>query len=775
MSQYGLIYRMEFKNIEGFTVRADIIPTDILIADDQTPAIIDLTPGAAPVVISASNNDENKYTPIRSKSVQLQFVTDTGSGLDSSTFSQGADDLWLVNIYLQDTPELIFTGFLMMADNQQPFQPDPQYVTLTATDHLAAIKEAAWVDLDGENPIGKYRVADIINFCLRKTGLTLPFNVVNNLRIGSGQTAIDFANFSNASSTIFFPASFYYKFTPGQQIVVTGTSLNNTTFTVLENNSGANLLVTPAPVAESGVTTAVFTDPVSASHWYDIVYIDAKTFEKEIGLSQDCYTVLSKILGEDCYITQWKGEWWIMRVDEMEDNPTYVAEFDSDGVYVATTTLDTNYSVGFTEDSKFANADTLLRYIRPHDFIKETFNYDTPLEVPCNKTFARGDLVDGSNPLLKSYNLDCWGKFRENYPTSGLIPATVTILTYKAFNQFDRETDKYVNIPYAAVSSNLIYSDDIPVNVKDRFVIGMSRRLNSDVSGSGFYRDNAMQVRLTGDDGTYWTLQGETSTGDTLEWVASNSDFTINNKYFWFEGDVSRDMTEPESIYGDTEAPPVPVAGIINLLAHQTHQASWNRDTYILSISFEYVPYIAGSYREITGQYSQVDRTADGYLPNRDNEVFISDSPAPIFKGGLFYETDAGPFKLIQNWFAAAPFGNSYPPNQDYLHPYGYIQAFSVWNQYKGVNVTLPGGQIRGKGINIFEGSVYGLTDVWPDLLYKFSLTDANTQTNDRYFMLISLTQDWKSCIWTATFIEVYNRVIYKTYDDPFIFKYLTE
>lgn len=168
--QYGIIYRLEFKNTEDFTVRIDISPTDVLIDDGDVPQTIELKGGATPLIISASNNDEDKYTPIRSKSAEITFRSDTSSGLDSGTFSQGADDLWIVNIYLQDTTELIFSGYLMMADNQQPFQPDPQYITLTATDHLAALKEVPLVDFDDINPVGKYRVADLVAMCLKKTG-----------------------------------------------------------------------------------------------------------------------------------------------------------------------------------------------------------------------------------------------------------------------------------------------------------------------------------------------------------------------------------------------------------------------------------------------------------------------------------------------------------------------------------------------------------------------------------------------------------------------------
>ena len=165
MSQPGLIYRMRFKNIEGSIILTWIYPTDIIVPDGDPQEIIELTAGGRPLVISASNNDEDKFTPIRSKSAQITFVSDSASGLDSSTFSDGSDSLWRVHVWNEDTGDTIFQGFLMLADNQQPFQPDPQYVTLTATDHLAALKEIALTDLSGDNPLGKYRIASIIAFC----------------------------------------------------------------------------------------------------------------------------------------------------------------------------------------------------------------------------------------------------------------------------------------------------------------------------------------------------------------------------------------------------------------------------------------------------------------------------------------------------------------------------------------------------------------------------------------------------------------------------------
>lgn len=772
--QYGLIYRMEFKNIEGYTIRTDIIPTDVLIPDDDEPTIISLKGGASPLIISASNNDEDKFTPIRSKSAKIEIRTDTLNGIDSSTFSQGGDSLWRVNCYLQDTPQLIFQGFLMMADNQQPFQPDPQYVTLTATDHLAALKEAKLTDLDGLNPIGKYRVADLINFCLRKTGLELSFFVINNLRAGSGQLTFDNVDFSANSINVHEQTKFFY---PGQQITITGSVSNNITTTVTSvltlTNTVANVAAT---LVDEIATNVTITDTASASHWYDIVYLDAKTFESTIGESINCYDVLSKILGEDCYITQWHGNWWIMRVDEMEDNPFYVAEFSPEGVYISTAVDTIEKSIGRLEDSKFANADTLLRFVRPHQFSRETFNYTPPLEIPCNINFSRGDFVSGTNPKL--YELDCWTK-RRGGPGAYNTPITITDFIVREFNDNDYEVERYIKITpqtghsgFSSTDDEYIESEAIPVNIGDKFVADIDWRFDADISSSSADL-RLFRLILIGNDGSMYIL-GEAVVGDGHPiWYPLSFTSPLNTG----KGATpvvfgSQDETEWQN--KTWTAPPVPVTGELFIWLNQAYtNAAVPSGTVInyANLRFEYIPLINGTYAKVTAQQLQVTRLNDGYLANRDNEVFISDSPAPILKGSMFLNP-AGEYILFPNWFAAAPWGNSYPPNQDYLHPYGYIQVFSVWNQYKGYNNPSNG---RGIGINIFQGSVYGLTDSWPDLLHKILLTDANQQTNNRFFMILSIEQDWKSCIWQGTFIEVYNRVILKSYNDTFTFKYINE
>lgn len=766
MSQYGIIYRMEFLNAEGFTVRVNISPTDILIPDVATPTVIPLTGSGTPVIVSASDNDEDKFTQIRSKSAKIQFVSDSSIGLDSSTFSQGGDNLWVCDIILQDTPEYIFRGFLMMADNQQPFQPDPQYVTLTATDHLAALKEIALVDYGGDNPIGKFKVGQFIAFCLLKTGLAFNIKVVNNLRAGSAQFTMATTFASGGNTLTVADTKIFY---PGQRIIITGTVSNNATLFVKTVDSSTQITVVNT-IASEGPVNATITDYNSQFHWYDKVELDSKTFEVEIGKCENCYSVLQKILGEDCFITQWNGEWWVFRVDEMEDNPVYVATFDSNGLYVSTA-AGTQYdkSIGRNEDSKFANADALLRFVRPHQFVKEKFSFNTPLEVPCNVAFLRGTIVLDT-PTRKIYTLDCWDKFK----APGNSVSTATVHLYVDYVD-GYEVNRYI-VFFDNGDFNFLQSEEIPVKQGDKFNIEVTRRMQSNHGSGG--TDPCVQVRLYGNDGTFWTHHGKNAgaaaDSDSAYWKACTSSFTTNQKFFAFEISDDQDDTQNIDLFSG-EGAPVPIEGYLKILVYNSALYGATEDTYIQKVSFEYIPYINGTYERYSGQSTQIDRIETGYFANRDKEVSISDSPKPLLKGGMFLTIDAGSGDrswLFPNWFNAATNGGTFTglPSTDYLHPYGYIQAYSVWNQYKGYKNSLD----RGIGINIFSGSIKGLTDNWPDLLHRYSLTDMNNQTNNRYFLLISLSQDWKSCLWTACFVEIYNRVILKSYNDPLLFKYVT-
>lgn len=788
MSQLGIIYRLDFKNIKNQEVRIDISPTDILIPDIYTPEVFYLVGTANPLVVSTINNERDKFQSVRSKQAIIQFRSDSAAGFDINTFSKGSDSLWKVDISLISTSVKIFTGFLILDDNQQPFQPDPQVVTLTATDHLGALKDVPLVTSSDVNPTGKIKIGVLIADCLRKTGLSLNINVVNNLRTGSGeytaQALFSFAGQYIAVTTVTEIAFFY----PGQEITITGTASNNGTRHVVRTVFLAGVTevyLEEAIVSEGGISTT-FTDTVSDDHFYHIVYLDAKTFESIIGECEDCYSALEKILGQDCYITQWKGEWWIMRVDEFDSHLIYRAIFNSSGVYVSTSAGTTynksigNYT-GAAEDIKFADADTLLQFIRPHGLVKETYNYKTPLEVPCNIDWERGTLTSTPSSTEKRYSIECW-TLQKGSPLTP--PGTPTISAYltKIFNNLEYEIERYVVLTPTSATANAdslqeyIISEAIPVIVGDKFVTSVDWRLASNIAtGGGNYK--ILRAFLNGDDGSWWIL-------GNIEFVPSTYNQT---DYKWWDtagwtlntgaGDQPidfDDIVETDWKNLSWDAPPVPVTGKIYLVLHQFNQVNGTDDNLNINFSnlnFEYVPLINGSYRKYLGEEEKIVRTATGYLAKQDNEVFIKDSPKPLFKGAMFVILNSK-YKLTRNWYAAGTIGLVLQTDPSFLHSYGHIQIYSVWNQFRGTDD--PSG--RGRGINVFSGTVYGLDEVtndWPDLLHKYSLTDLNTSTNNRYFMLISFSQDWKTCLWSAVFVEVYNTVSGKVYTDVRTFKYL--
>lgn len=550
----GLAYSNYWKMMSGnaTSIGFAIYDTSVQVPDDFDVSFINVKTSGNPCTVSVVDNDRDKFNPIKPKQCRIEIVTE--QGIDFSLFTQGPDNRFYVEV-LTSTNEIIFKGFLILRDIQQVFLPHAQILVLTASDCLGLLKDQPFLDANDINPSGKYKLSYFIANCLRKTGLTLPFQVVNNIR---------------------------------------------------EENK-------------------------PAGHFYDEIYLDAKTFESEIGECEDCYTVLSKILGESCFLTQYKGEWWIYNVDEFDSNLVYVATFNATGVL-------TNQAAGTTYNKVIAKidpatstqtfgttADYLIQSEREIGVVKETYRYQFPLEIPCNIDFSRGDVIDDSNPDEITYDVECWDQLWSNTSTDD--PQTTGIYIKKHFiNGY--ESQRYVVLELHATRFTFIMSEQIPVGARDKFDLSVSRRLSADVGGSGFYRDNHVQVRLYADDGTFYTHSSPTSLTTVREWVACDSTFRTNQKFFSIEGDASEDQTEAKGLYDGMSAE-IPKDGYLKILVYRSSLFGATRHTYIDSVSFDYIPFINGSHAKYTGQYQRIYRTG-GYLSKRDREVFISDSPKKL-------------------------------------------------------------------------------------------------------------------------------------------------
>lgn len=779
MSQYGLIYQLAWDTTDvvlgpGLAVPAksivvSIFDTEVVIPDDEDPEVIMLQPAGNPLTLSSVNNDQDKLFQVRSKQLVIRFLSDTLQGQMLSTFADGSDNRYYVEAVAGT--DNFFKGFLMLSDMHQPFYPDPVVCELIASDHLGILKEIALTDETGANPMGKYRIAELLSFVLLKTGLSLSLNAINNVKHGTGIFSLPDAGFSSALNSFITTSDAFNYFYVGQEVIITGTSSNNGTWTVTASQGfGIGLIIVTivgGTVVDEPAANPTFED-TSSGHLYDKIYLDAKTFEKEIGLSEDCYTVLQKILGEDSYITQWKGEWWIMRVDEMEDGVNYYAQFLSDGTFNGYfSPINAVRQIGDTKTIVHADAATDLGFNRPHLFARETYRYQNPLEIPCNIDFDRGtvitppDLAAGSSTGV--YSLECWDFLREGSPSIGSNidqPAFAgSVGTLNKLFEFGYEKDKWLVIQTAGGFRHYFKSEGIPVQVGDKVDIGYQFRKAVDDATTNIF---TAHIRLAGDDGFFYDWDYDQPSNVSFWQQKTDADIVFDNMW---RSDVSGiDISLWQTI--NAESLPMPVSGTLYIRLLNTFASP--DQVHFQNLSVEIRSFINGSYGRYDGHYNKVTRIPPtGYNANRDEQVYLGDSPRKTFKGAMFFLRTDGVYMLTVKFWSSAPFALGNPPDTSYYHPWGYLQAFAVYNQVRA-------------GLRVFEASLYGLftgesPDQWPDLMNKYLLTDTNDNTDNRVFMLVSFEQDYKTCKWTGTLIEVYNTVTGKISTDTFEFKYLTD
>jgi len=783
---YATEYRIEWdtvpiddvpgNEIPSKTVRVSIFDTS---SEADNTAVITLQAAGDPLKIIVIDNDENKFTPLRGKQATIQFISRQNQFQDASTFADSSDNRWKVDIAIDPDGdnEPIFTGFLVLTDLQQPFQPDPQIVTLRASDHLAILSDVPLTEDDESNPAGKYRIAELIALCLKKTGLSLNINVINNLRQGSGDFTrlVSFQETIGDADNVLVTAITTY-FYPGQRITISGTASNNGTFTVLSVTQNIVTFVTllESVVDETDVT-ATFSDN-NSGHFYDTCYLDARTFESNINECEDCHSVLSKILGFDCVLFQYKSEWWIVRIDEYESNPFYRFIFDADGELLSNDTVDLTRSIGAADPIRLALADALLRLDRPYRHDKLTFNFNTPEEIICNGDYSRGDPT--SDPDLQqsgytAYELDDW-EVKKDWGSNETTPDIKSSIQ-RSFSQLGDEEQRFIMLTYPSDflqgSKNYIRSCAIPMSALDRFQFSFDISAMTNPSGDGTLTDICIIMYYGASSGQIYVLGTVDGTDPWINtdppppttWKVTNAELTLfRNGLSWamFTGVDKRDWQGCQIV-----GAPVPEEGELRIHLFGANHESGDFDTFNVryqNLSFEYSAYIGGTYRKYTGQYHKVTRTSPvGYNAKIEDEVFISDSPKPIYKGGIFIPTSTS-YHLAGQFWASAPFALGGPPGDNYFHAYGYIQAFSVWNQYR-------------RGNRIFTGTVYGMGLNWVDLLHKVVLSDTNPNTNNRFFLLISMEQNWRSGLWTATFVECFRTGVPKVYSDDHLFKYITE
>lgn len=662
-----------------------------------TPVITELTAKPPGLVISIVDNDKDKFKPVRGKQASLTFLPQTG--VTASTFSTGPDDEWIVEAIVVETSYILFKGFLVMDDHQQPFLPiSHKYdIELTATDNLGTLSEVPLTDDSGNYIRGKKKIIEVIAQCLRKTNMELDI-IVND-------------SWMEESQTTFSPAC-------------------------------------------------------------DVIYLDMKTFENKPNEAVSCLEALEIIFGYRLSLKQKNGAWWVENIDEKTGSNVYAFRFDSDGVFVSQlTTTTSNQSIGKTQALKLINKDAIVSYTRPKKFTKLTYRYELPEEVVDNMDFNRG-AVNAAITVpsgYTAYDLDDWTKgagSRPNPFTSSITADQLAYIVRKHENGYEKE--RFMVLEKSTYDYNTqVYwvrnTNPIPVGDLDKLVISLDWQMYSDLIGAGVSYVG-MYALLVGDNGTTYIYWGNGLHYNGSRWwpltVVSFPDDRLAIKTE-FERNTTNE-TEWQTMSGELQ--PCPVSGELYLYIPLPEIPGVTKIKFA-NLQVDYIPYINGSYQRYSGHSNTISQ-AGNYKANIDDRVYLGDSPRKIFKGAMF-KLVAGKYVLTERWFAGGDLLNGalvppYPPGDGYLHPFGWLQAYAVWNQYRRRMIGLQGSV---KGLRLDTTSVPELTDNYQ--------IDANVaEANNKFFMLVGMEQDPESDTWSATLEETNDTVEGKDYTSPLEYKY---
>lgn len=501
-------------------------------------------------------------------------------------------------------------------------------------------------------------------------------------------------------------------------------------------------------------------------HAWNVIYLDAKTFEgSEVGVSLDCYTVLEHILKRLCFLTQWLGEWWIVRVDEMDNRTFLPYRFDHQGVLIGA--LDpVLYEQEIWVDGKlfFSEEATMVGSRRPYASVRHNYRFVTPKEIIDNIDFSRGDLsIIAPGPDWTAFDLADW-TFKNGFPYSVNTPQSSVYIKRTYFEGYEKE--RYLVITKqlnANNNSNHVESNPIRLEQKDKFTISVDYRFPQEISNFS-QSVHVMSVRLVGDDNTYWWLGQDPSTGDD-RWFQSDANFGNNSAratYFLNFNDPNIRDTDWQTL--TRNAPPLPIGGLVYVTLHAMNtRADFtqdNTDIYYQNLRFSYTAFINGAYQDFDGQYWKVSQS-NGQKAADDDDVFISDGIRQMHKGAML-KKNGTKYLLTGKWFDWSLVD---VPGVNDLKAFGWFQTMDVWNQKR-------------LSIRVFDATLQGLRhadaaqDI-PDLIHKYKILDQSPNTDDKMFMLLHGSVNEALGEWKGFLCEMYDSNKGKQYTDSTEFKFI--
>jgi hypothetical protein len=658
---YTATYKIHFTNEQNQDVLATIYKKDGPVVN-PVPEYM-----CTSLELNDRSEGQTKYeSTIITRELTMGIWTEDGDDITWETFITAEHDEWKVIVLVDNQP--YFEGFITPDEGNALFQDKPYEVIIKSTNGLSLLKGTELVDVDGNTFSGDHTLIEYIAGALNQTGLHLPIRVR--------------CNYFNKQ--------------------------------MLDKADGLN---------------------------YDMfaqAKLNYRTFQENPTKFVSCYDALLIILDKFCRLEYWNGYWQIKCIAELQYTPVadyYVDYADRGDLPNGTVESENHAQIGKSVDIYPINEDQQIYSRFAIKSAKTIYNYEVWPEIPTNNKFERGTQfdtgpqddfqdMDGDGDTseiigtYKKFTIDNWTQGRINssdFPNPAMTSMPEKFYRLSVYNTFGIEIERSIacETPNTVVGTQFwLRSEGMPVNFGDRVNVSFQKRFDNSgitgAAGAALYivsNNNSRVVTLSSSD----TIRG-------LKWVECPD--PVFGMFGWLLMGYSAGQDSSKWNSLDVKSPIIPFDGTMYLaLACEYDPGTMGARQYWKDITLEYIPFVAGGYVQVKGDYWI--RSQNKVFPDvAEDEVKISDSLKKIFKGALLVGSDLAEPTWYRYGVTIPPF--SFPEVRQFKEllnvarfNHSYRRMYAIEGTFNGLNYSPQNNQLQKLPIGFHKR--YRVVDISPN------------------------------------------------------------
>lgn len=349
-----------------------------------------------------------------------------------------------------------------------------------------------------------------------------------------------------------------------------------------------------------------------------------------------CYDVLTRFFHQHFSLYQWNGMWVINRNAEMQESigPTnwYTLYNPETSTFSGVKEAHTNAIVARSEKLHPINVNQRIASRFAIKSAKHIFPYDIQPEIPANNQFERG-AFQGDGPDFKAWAIDEWVYINITGPSAiSALPGVLGAATEAHYRKSTYDTYGIETIREVALDMNSsagarwLQSSPVPVNKGDKIAVRFDFKtaLPDDEIQMG-----VMVVYIQPVGGPRYSLRWNPglSQGQWIQQPGTGADLAE------IRGSWGQDEFTNEYKNFSVESAPLPIDGDMYFVL--IHPAGRNNQfVYFTGFEVEYIPYTAGGYKKVLGDYWLTAQNQP-FKDVVEEQVGLSDSLKKVIKGSL--------------------------------------------------------------------------------------------------------------------------------------------